>query len=191
MSPCPACACALATWRVRVGTWLRTATAVTTVVTVSCLPGPAHVPPPRCISSFQVCDRQYIVEINIICPAGYPVTPSVRPLSPHDDIDEYFAEPPGHVSGAAEPPPVAPPVEVLSRSLLSGPPVVESTPLGARISRPPDRLTLSGPRPRHLRKSKRGRIGGRRPGVGRGDDGGGAAGGHDGGGAAGGVPGGQ
>lgn len=99
----------------------------------------------------------------------------------HDDVDLYFSEALEEAQGAAEPAPVEP----ASVEQLSGPPVftqpqVESTPLGPRTSRAPERLSLSGPRPRHpaLRKPKQGRITGRGPGVGRGDDGGGAAGGQ-------------
>nr|CCI55294.1 PH01B001G05.17 [Phyllostachys edulis] len=102
-------------------------------------------------------------------------------LSPHDDaheaVDAFFADYPGEIWGAAEPAPV----EVLSGSQLSGPLVgtqaqVQLTleALGAWVSRAPERLSLFGPRPRHpaLRKPKRGRTGGRGPGVGCGDNGG-------------------
>ena len=84
--------------------------------------------------------------------------------------------------------PVAQPTtaEVLSGSQLAGAPVptqqpVLSTPppLGPRQTRSPDRLTLSGPRPRHpaQRKGpKRARRGGHGGGVGGGDAGGDAGG---------------
>lgn len=135
---------------------------------------------------FKLAIVDFLVETNIICHAGTFVEPA-GVFSPHEDVHEdvdlYFAEAPGDADQrAAEPAPV----DVLSVEQLSGPPVitqVESTPLGPRISRAPERLSLSGPRPRHpaLRKPKRGRLAGRGPGVGRGDDGAGAAGGAAGG----------
>ena len=86
-----------------------------------------------------------------------------------------------------DPAPQPTPAEVLSGSQLLGAPAptqhpVLSTPLphlGPRQIRAPDRLTLSGPRPRHpaQRKApKRARRGGRGGGLGGGDAGGDAGG---------------
>lgn len=163
--------------RVRVATWLPTTTVfilgplLASVRAVSVLPRPLH-------GGYDTWTHDMAHVEDFAPQSGVELSSHEEPS---ENVDDFFTNDPWEVRGA----PQLAHVDVLSGWQLSGAALVatlaqvESTreSLGARVSRAPERLTLSRRQHPALRKAKRGHTSGHRPGVGRGDGGGGAVGG--------------